>query len=267
MTRLKGAIVDWAGTIVDFGSCAPAESFIELFRQHGVDITVAEARGPMGQGKRDHIRAIARMDAVSERWAARYGRLCTDDDVDRMYRAFVPLQIDAIARRADVVPGAVKAIADFRAHGLAVGSTTGYSQEMVDVLAPLAAQQGLEIEVIVNASDVTVGRPAPWMALEAARRMGVYPMRSIVKIGDTLADIDEGLNAGMWTIGVCATGNEMGLSELELAALPEVERGERLSAIRARLLAHGAHYVVERIGDAVALFDDIDSRLAQGERP
>lgn len=267
MTRIKGVIVDWAGTIVDFGSCAPAESFIELYRRRGVDITVAEARAPMGQGKRDHIRAIARMDTVSERWVEKHGRMCTDDDVDSMYRAFIPLQIEAIARRAQVIPGAVKAVADLRARGLAVGSTTGYSQEMVDVLVERVKPQGLSIPVAVNASDVTAGRPSPWMALEAAKRLDVYPMRSLVKIGDTMADIDEGLNAGMWTIGIAATGNEMGLDEPGLAALPDAERASRLTEIRARMLARGAHYVVDAIADAGALIDDIDSRLVQGERP
>lgn len=267
MTRLRGALVDWAGTIVDFGSSAPAEAFIALFQHHGVAITVAEARAPMGQAKRDHIRAIARMDSVSARWVERHGRMCTEDDVELMYEAFVPIQLDAIARRSRLIPGAREAIAAWRAHGLAVGSTTGYSREMVDLLVERTAPQGLELEVIVCASDVAVGRPAPWMALEAARRLGVYPMRAIVKIGDTVADVDEGLNAGMWTVAVCATGNEMGLDEAELAALPEGERHRRLAAIRAHFLAAGAHYVVDSVADVSPLLVEIDSRLEQGERP
>lgn len=267
MTRLRAVIVDWSGTIVDCGSTATAQAFIALFQHHGVALSVAEARAPMGRGKRDHIRAIARMDAVSARWVERHGRLCTEDDLDGMYGAFVPLQLEAIARRARPIAGAVDALAAWRAHGLAVGSTTAYHREMIDALVAQCAPQGLELDVVVCASDVDAARPAPWMALEAARRLGVYPLRAVVKIGDTVADIEEGLNAGMWTIAVCATGNEMGLDEAELASLPEAERHERLVAIRARLLAAGAHYVADTVADAASLFQDIDSRLEQGERP
>jgi phosphonoacetaldehyde hydrolase len=267
MTRLRAAIVDWTGTIVDCGATAPAEAFVALFQEHGVGITMDEARAPMGASKRDHLRAIARMDAVSARWVERHGRPCTEDDVDAMYRAFVPLALAAIERRARLIPGAREAIAAWHAHGLAVGSTTAYGREAVDRLVALVAPEGLELPVIVCASDVEQGRPAPWMALEAARRLGVYPMRAIVKIGDTVADVDEGLNAGMWTVAVCATGNDMGLDEAGLAALPARERHDRLAAIRARFLAAGAHYVVDALADVLPLIDEIDSRLEQGERP
>jgi phosphonoacetaldehyde hydrolase len=267
MTRLRGAILDWTGTLVDFGSSAQVSTFVALFGAHGVAITAEEARAPMGQGKRDHVRAIARMDAVSARWVERHGRMCTEDDVDRLYADFVPLQLAAIARRSTPIPGAREAVTAWRARGLALGSTTAYDRELAAVLVERARAAGLAIDVVVCASDVSAARPAPWMALEAARRMDVYPMRALVKIGDTEADVAEGLNAGMWTVAVCATGNEMGLDEAELAALPDAERQRRLAAIRARFFAHGAHYVVDSVADVLPLFDEIDSRLEQGERP
>jgi phosphonoacetaldehyde hydrolase len=267
MSGLRGVILDWAGTIADFGSCAPADAFTQLFARRGVPITSAEARAPMGVGKRDHIRAIARADAVSVRWVERHGRPCTDHDVEEMYAEFVPLQLAAIAARAALIPGAREAVAAFRERGLAVGSTTGYSREMADELAGRARAQGLEIETIVTASDVAQGRPAPWMALQAARRMEVYPMRAIVKIGDTLADIAEGANAGMWTIAVAATGNEVGLGERELAALPQDERAARVAASRARLLAAGAHLVVDGVADVPGVLGELEARLVAGERP
>jgi phosphonoacetaldehyde hydrolase len=263
---IRAVIFDWAGTIVDHGSVAPAESFMRLFAGRGVTITVAEARAPMGQGKRDHIQAIA--TAVAERWAAAHGgRGAASSDIDAMYADFVPLQIEAIAARAGVIPGAREAFAALRQRGIRVGTTTGYSREMVAPLAERARAQGLEADCVVCASDVARGRPAPWMALEAARRLDVFPMRAIVKVGDTVADIDEGRNAGMWSVGVAASGNEVGLDEAGLAALGAAERRRLIDDGAARLRAAGAHEVIESVADLGPLLERIEARLARGENP
>ncbi len=255
MTHIRAVIVDWAGTIIDFGSCAPAGAFVELFRRHGVAIGLDEARGPMGMAKRDHIAALL----AGRDWAG--------PDLDALYREFVPLQLACLPDFAALIPGAAAALAAWRARGLAVGSTTGYNRDMLAVLSAAAKRQGLALDCAVCASDVRAGRPAPWMALEAAACLGVYPMRAIVKIGDTRADIDEGLNAGMWTIAVSGTGNELGLDAAAAERLPPAELAQRLDAIAARLRAAGAHYVARSVADCLPILDEINARLARGERP
>ena len=92
-------------------------------------------------------------------------------------------------------------------------------------------------------------------------------MEAIVKIGDTLPDIAEGLNAGMWTIGLAKTGNEMGLSQKDLERLPQEEYRRRIDRAYERMTQAGAHYVVDAITDVIPCLDDIDRRLASGERP
>jgi phosphonoacetaldehyde hydrolase len=261
--KLGAVIVDWAGTIVDHGSRAPAAAFVELFRRRDVAITIAEARRPMGLGKKDHIREIARDARVVDAWRAAHGRAPDEGDVEAMYREFIPLQLSTLAAHAAPIPGAIEALAMFRRRGLAIGSTTGYSREMVDLLVAETAPRGLSLDAIVCASDVAAGRPAPWMALRAAERLGVHPMRAIVKIGDTMADVQEGLAAGMWTVAVTRTGNELGLSEKEAANVPTA----RLAEIGARFRAAGAHEVVESIAHAWMALEKIEARLAKGERP
>ena len=267
MKRVRGVIVDWAGTIVDFGSCAPVRAFVEVFRGMGVDIGVEEARAPMGMAKRDHIAAIARMPQVVERSRAALGRPLGEADIDALYRDFIPAQLRVLAEHAAPIPGAPAALAAWRNAGLRVGSTTGYSREMMDLLVPLAHSAGVSPDCVVTASDVRAGRPAPWMALEAAARLDVYPMAALVKIGDTVADIDEGRNAGMWTIGVTATGNELGLDEREAAALSPEARASRIESAGRRLLAAGAHAVADSVADCAPLFVEFEARLERGERP
>jgi phosphonoacetaldehyde hydrolase len=255
MTRVAAVIVDWAGTIMDFGSCAPAGAFVELFRRHGVALSLDEARGPMGMAKRDHIAKLIDVRAIP------------GADLDELYREFIPLQLACLPDYAALIPGAADAVAGWRARGLKVGSTTGYNREMLEVIVAAARRQGLEPDCAVCASDVPAGRPAPWMALEAAARLGVYPMRAIVKIGDTLADVDEGRNAGMWTIAVTATGNELGLDAAAAERLPVGERERRLADIAARFRTAGAHYTALSVADCLPIFAEIDARLARGERP
>ena len=264
---LGGVILDWAGTTVDYGCFAPTAVFLEVFRRRGLELTVEQARGPMGAHKRDHIASIAAMEPVARAWRERHGRPCGDEDVESMYREFIPLQLASLADHADIIPGTLDAVAAFRKRGLKIGTTTGYNSEMMDVLAPEARKGGYEPDSIVCPSDVPAGRPQPWMCFQNAINLQVYPMEAFVKVGDTVPDIEEGLNASTWTVGVARTGNEMGLTEAEVEALPADVLKTRLAQAYEKLYAAGAHYVVDGIGDVPALLDEIEARLAAGERP
>jgi phosphonoacetaldehyde hydrolase len=264
---LQAAIFDWAGTTVDFGCCAPAVVFLEVFKRKGVEITIEQAREPMGRHKRDHIAAIAAMEPVAKTWESVHGARPEDADVSAMYEEFIPLQIETLSNYSDVIPGAVEAMKQLREKGLKIGSTTGYITEMMDVVTAEAKKQGYEPDAMLCVSDVPAGRPAPWMAFKNCERLNVYPMQAVVKVGDTVPDVLEGLNAGMWTIGVTDTGNEMGLTLEEYQAIDEGTKAARRVKAAEKLARAGAHYVVDGIEAVPALVDAINQRLAAGERP
>ncbi len=264
---LKAVILDWAGTTMDYGCFAPAVVFVEVYKRKNVPITIAEARGPMGAHKKVHIRQISQMDAVAERWEDAHGRKPNEDDVEAMFQDFIPLQLDCSADYADLIPGALEAVADFRQRGLKIGSTTGYTGEMMTLLLDEARKRGYEPDSSVCATDVPAGRPEPWMCLQNAMHLQTYPLEALVKIGDTLPDISEGLNAGMWTIGLAKTGNEMGLTKADVDALEPDIRDVKLARAYQRMYQTGAHYVVDSILDALPVLDEINARLARGERP
>lgn len=264
---LRAVILDWAGTIVDHGSCAPAGVFVDVFRKHGVEITLAEARGPMGAEKRAHIAALLAEPEIALRWHHRHARPHTEADIDAIYADFIPMQLECLPRYAHLIPGTIEAVASFRRRRLKIGTTTGYNREMLDVLLDEARRRGLEPDASVAADEVPEGRPAPWMALTAAMRMNAYPVESCVKVGDTAPDVLEGLNAGMWTVAVARTGNELGMSEAEVAALRDSELEALLDRAYDRLYGAGAHFVVDSIADVPPVLDEIEERLATGERP
>ena len=265
--KLKAIILDWAGTTMDYGCYAPAVVFVEVYKRKGVPISMEEARVPMGAHKKVHIRKISQLGSVSERWEEIHGRKPNEDDVDEMFADFVPLQLACLADYSDLIPGTLEAITRFRERGLKIGSTTGYLPEMMVMLKEEASQRGYMPDSSVCAGDVPAGRPEPWMCLENAKNLGVYPMESIVKVDDTLPGIDEGLNAGMWSIGLAKTGNEIGLNQEEIEALTADELQVKLEGAYRRMWQVGAHYVVDGIWDVPIVLDLIDERLSRGERP
>ena len=265
--RLRAVVLDWAGTTQDFGSQAPVGAFMEVFARHGVPITIAQARGPMGIYKLDHIRAIATMPDVAHRWQKVHRVACSEDDIQAMYLELVPIQEAVLPAFCDLIPGTLEAIAEIRARGYKIGSTTGYPRSVGDIAARRAIEQGYEPDVMVCADEVPAGRPEPWMLLRAMAKMRVFPPYAVVKVGDTDADIAEGLNAGTWTVGITKTGNYVGLDSRELAALPPTERADRIRVAGDRLRDAGAHYLIGSIGELPPVLDSIEISLALGERP
>jgi phosphonoacetaldehyde hydrolase len=142
VSYLKAAVFDWAGTIIDFGSRAPMGAFVEVFQRFGVTLTVAEARGPMGLPKLDHIRALGELDSVRSQWRAAKGSDFDEAAAQAIYEVFVPLNAEVVSDFADLVPGAAQTVSALRARGLKIGSTTGYTRDIMERLLPLAAAQG-----------------------------------------------------------------------------------------------------------------------------
>lgn len=235
---IQAVILDWAGTTVDFGSNAPAAVLRDLFMEFGTAISMAEAREAMGYPKRDHIAAITRIPRLRDLAL----------DVDAIYAAFIPRQLDAVIQYSDVIEGVPAAVEKMRSRGYKIGSSTGYTRPMLDLLVNHAAGQGYRPDANFTPDETGgVGRPAPWMAFANMRALGVYPPSHCVKIGDTPSDIEEGRNAGMWTIGITDTGNEAGKPD--------------------RLIATGAHFLAPSVAGCFDVVDEIERRLAAGERP
>jgi phosphonoacetaldehyde hydrolase len=264
---IQAVLLDWAGTTMDFGCIAPAVVFVEVFRRAGVPISMEEARAPMGAHKRVHIQKITQQPGVRERWIRKHGRPPTEKDVDRMFADFIPLQVRCLSDYSELIPGALKAVREMRRRGYKIGSTTGYTTEMMAVNLKDARRQGYVPDSTVCASDVPAGRPYPYMCLQNVINLQVSPVEACVKADDTLPGIEEGLNAGMWTIGLAISGNEVGLPLAEWKKLPRKEQEARRETAHKRMQQAGAHYVIDTIADIVPVLDDIEARLQAGDKP
>lgn len=264
---IKAVILDWAGTTVDYGSLAPVIALTRVFEQFGIAVEAGLIRASMGKHKREHLRDVLFSNQVKTQWQQIFGNEPSESDVEELYQKFHFTQLEVIEERAGLIPGVRAVFSELKQRGLKIGSTTGYTRKMMEVLVPLANEMGYQPDSVVCASDVSEGRPAPWMAITSAMEMGVYPMQAIVKVGDTPVDMAEGRNAGMWAVGVAMTGNEIGLDEEALKTLSSEELKQRLHVASERLYQSGAHYVVDGIWDVPSVLDQIQQRLRQGEGP
>ncbi|WP_149535464.1 phosphonoacetaldehyde hydrolase [Siccirubricoccus phaeus] len=262
---LKAVILDWAGTVVDHGSRAPMGAFVRAFAEFGIAISIADARGPMGMAKADHIRLVGR--AANAAWRARHGRDFEEQDVQAIFQVFEPMNIAAIRDHAALIPGAKPALGWARGRGLRLGSTTGYTRPIMAALAPLAAAQGFAPEVMVCAGDLAAGRPAPLQMWYAMAMMGIWPAAAVAKLDDTPPGIGEARAAGCWAVGVALTGNIAGWSAEELARVPEAERAAARARATAELKEAGAHLVIDSIAELPQAVAEIEARLAAGQQP
>ncbi len=255
---LKAVIFDWAGTMMDFGSRAPVIALVKLFEEQGVPITEGEAHEDMGRAKWDHIACLLAKPRIAAAWEAAKGVPPQPDDALGLFDKIGPAMIAAARECAVLIPGAADVARDLRQAGVRIGSCTGYTREMMDQITPLIADQGYVPDCLVCAGETAEGRPSPLMAWKNLVELGVWPASACVKVDDTEVGIAEGRAAGMWTVGVAASGNEIGLTVEELAALDPAERETRLARARAKLLAAGAHVVVDSVADLPGALEKLE---------
>ncbi|MDQ0861729.1 phosphonoacetaldehyde hydrolase [Bacillus sp. V2I10] len=265
MGKIEGIILDWAGTTIDYGCFAPLQVFIEVFLNQDVNITAEEARKPMGLLKIDHIRALCEMPRIKKEWMNVHGQEPSDQDIERMYGEFEKILFSILPQFTTPLPGVIQTIQKLRGQGLKIGSTTGYTKEMMKIVAPYAKEKGYYPDYLFTPDDVKEGRPYPWMSYMNAMEMGIYPMNKLVKVGDTVSDMKEGINAGMWTVGVILGSNELGLTEDEVSTLCQEELKEKMNAVRERFYEAGANYVINEFAELIPLIEEMEKRLTAHE--
>jgi phosphonoacetaldehyde hydrolase len=258
MMQFKAVVFDWAGTVIDFGSFAPMGAFVETFGKFGVEVTIADARKPMGLPKRAHIAAMLAEPHIAARWQAAQGTAADEAAIDRVYELFVPLNEAVVTDYCTLVPGATKTIEYLRERRMKIGSTTGYTRSIMERVLPLAAEQGYTPDNLICADDLPLGRPTPIGMYKCFLDLMVYPACAVLKVDDTEPGIAEGAAAGCVTVGVTLSGNEAGLTPEELDALSPEARADLHRRIGEKLIAAGADYVIETVADLPALIEELE---------
>ena len=260
MPKIDAVIFDWAGTTVDFGSTSPVSAFMEAFRRAGIVVTDEETRAPMGLLKRDHIRTMLRMPRIEKSWQEHYGRSPNADDVEALYADFEPALMAVLPKHCDIKPYVLETVADLREKGMKIGSTTGFTTSMMQVVAPEAAKAGYSPDTFVTADDTNgFGRPWPYMVFENMKRLGLQDVRRVVKVGDTVSDMREGKNAGLITVGVTEGSSVIGLDKESWEKLSDMDRFSLRKKARETFFANGADFVIDTMQELLKLIKAIEN--------
>ncbi len=265
--KIQAVIFDWAGTIVDYGCFAPTKVFLKVFEQKGINVTIKQARQPMGMHKREHIKTIAYMEPIKTQWIELYGSHCSEADIDELYKKFIPEQLKVIREYSSFVPGLLEVIDSLRIQNILIGSTTGYNHEMMEIVLEESKKNGFIPDCVVNGSMVSAGRPAPFMIYKNLIELGVYPAANVIKVGDTVVDILEGVNANVWSVGVISSSNEMGLSLDEFNSLDPGKLEEMRNGVIKKYTDAGAHFTIDSMEELPELINEINNLIAQGIKP
>jgi phosphonoacetaldehyde hydrolase len=250
-------ILDWAGTVVDFGCCAPVIALLEVFKRHGVHLTEEQVRRDMGKAKADHVSALLNDPQVASAWRiANGGGTPTEQDRDTLISELGPLMREQATRAATLIDGARATVDTLRSVGLKIASSTGYTREMMQPVLERAAAQGYMPDHVVCSGETPQGRPSPLMIYKACVDLAVWPLSRVIKVDDSEAGVAEGRAAGCLTVGITASGNGVGLSAAALASLPAAERDSRIATAAKALRAAGADIVIDSVANLVPALEE-----------
>lgn len=268
MNKVAGVIFDWAGTTVDFGCFAPVNVFVKIFKTVGINVTIAEARLPMGILKRDHLKVMLEMPRISKKWQEQYGRGFNEYDIDELYLKFESMLLLSLEEYTQLLPGVIETVNKLRKNGLKIGSTTGYTDTMLNIVRQGAKTQGYKPDFWITPDSTNgMGRPNPYMIFRNMEALKLTAPWQVVKIGDTEADIKEGLNAGVWSVGVAVGSSQMGLSYDEFVGLSDREQKSFIRKTEQAFLNYGANFTIATMEELPELLKNINTLLAEGKRP
>jgi len=267
--KVKAVILDWSGTTADAYVLAPAVVFVDVFKKHGVEISMAESRGPMGLRKDLHIKALTEVPEIRERWKGVHGSYPGQAEVDAMFADFVPMQLECLREYTTLLPGVAETTQKLQADGIKIGSSTGFTRAMVDILEADAKKQGYVPDSSVAGDEVEHGaRPKPFMVYKNLDMLDVHPIQSVVKVDDTTSGVGEALEAGCWGVGIARYSNYMDVDSFgHEKSLSDDDIARRLAYTRDLLRKTGAHYVIDTFDQLPAVIEDVNARLARGEKP
>ncbi|MEI7657467.1 MAG: HAD family hydrolase [Phycisphaerae bacterium] len=220
-------VFDMAGTTVDDAGDHVAAALVSVLEQAGVHATAREVDPVMGIPKPLAIRELLR-----------HARGCMPDpdEVHAVHAEFQAAMVDFYRIDPSVreIPGASGLFRRLRDAGVRVTLDTGFDRLIVDAIIERLGWSGL-VDDSIASDEVDRGRPEPDMIRALMRRAGVTDPVRVGKLGDSVSDIDEGLNAGCGFVGAIVNGRTSPF----LASYPSVVPVRSLEALPEAMAAAG----------------------------
>jgi len=187
LTRTRLAVFDMAGTTVDDrinGVPLVLKSYDDAFRNHGVEVPMMVLNTHRGRDKRTVIGELG------------------GDKADEIYVDFIGFLKGNISEIREM-EGAPETFKQLKEKGVKTVVSTGFP---VEIAEPLVEHLGWVKDGLVDSwicSELAgASRPDPAMIIDSMERYGVEDPGGVIKVDDTMKGIEEGQNAGVYTIAV-----------------------------------------------------------------
>lgn len=258
--KIEAVIFDWAGTTVDYGCFAPVQAFQNAFEAYGLHPTFDEIRQPMGMLKIDHIKTMLDMDSLKKEFQTVYQRSYTDADIHQIYHIFEKELMKGIDKHTKIKPYVIETVQKLRDMGIKIGSTTGYTDMMMKPVLESAKEQSYQPDCWYS-PDATnhFGRPYPYMIFKNMMSLNIASVHHVLKVGDTVSDIKEAVNAGVYAVGVIEGSSLMGYSEEEYQLLSPTKKEKAVAKVKQIYVDNGVNAVILNLSELPQLIETLSN--------
>ncbi len=181
-------VFDMAGTTVN-ENMVVYKTLQKAINEAGFNFTLEQVLTEgAGKEKADAIRSILQV----------YAQKQDDSLTDSIYQHFIA-QLETAYDTQDILPqdNAEDLFRALKERNIVVVLNTGYNEKTAkQLIAKLGWKKGVEFDGLVTATDVPHNRPYPDMIRLAMKEFGISDAREVAKVGDSVIDIEEGVNAG-----------------------------------------------------------------------
>ena len=160
--KIKMVIFDWAGTTVDYGCFAPVDALRTAFSMYQIAVSEKAIREPMGMAKIDHIKAMLKMPDIARAFYDVYDRNPNGEDARRIYDLYRVVIMQSLAQFSTLTPYVQECVAWLREHDIVIGSTTSYTDQMMEVVTAVAKQNGYEPDACFSTDSSNVYGNSPY---------------------------------------------------------------------------------------------------------
>lgn len=259
--QIEAVVFDWTGTIADFGGSAVVQTVVESFADLGIALSAQSVYDVPAEGdSRDYLAAVAELPEVAQAFEEKHGRAVSDDDLAQLCRLFDEKCGEKLSEKTELLPYVVQTAESLAEEGIKIIVGGDYSRAATDMLLAAAQEKGLTPDIFVCPEDVeNFARPYPYMIFRAMQQLRISEVAAVIKVGDTRADIEEGIAAGVWTVAVLEGSAELGMSAADYAALDDDEKENLKETLSDNFWAYGADFVINDMSELFEVIHAIEN--------
>lgn len=270
---VRACIFDWSGTLIDKYSFAPVNALITTLKDYNIDPKVHDIRQSMGVKKDKHIQHILNIPDIKSQWLNNFDSPPSHEDINDIYKKFKHNQKNIITEYTELFPEAKQLFRELKrsrkTSQIKIAGTTGFSSDITNIILNDIKKQGIFFDTWVSGDDVNYGsRPNPFMLYKCMENLNIPEIKSVIKIDDTVAGIQEGLNAGCWTVGVVKWSNHLNVESIDdYMKLTLNEKFSIKNNCKEKFKQNGAHFVIDNIYDMRKVIKAVNEKLNNGIKP